>query len=409
MNSIDSAIIQSTLTGKNGGYYFSISEGSYLIFIQAVGVQDYYSDPIIVNANKVIPIIELTSGQNQLKAVTVSAKRQLIEFKADRTIINVDASPTNTGLSALEILEKSPGISLDKDGNISLKGKQGVLILIDGRPSYLSGSELTTMLKSMPGTNLDQVEIMTNPPAKYDAAGNSGIINIKTKKSKITGLNVSLTAGGGVGRYPKTNESININYRNGRVNLFGLYSYNYNQSYNRLNLTRKFRNDTTDQIESVFIQHTDMDRTFQTHSYKVGADYFLNDKNTFGIVLNGATTPGNFKVKNSTNIFDGKQVLISETKAVSGTDERHSNFGVNLNFKHVFDTLGRELTIDADRITYQNSNSQVFTNMFYSPSGDKISDDEILRGNLPGHILINSIKADYTQPLSKDLKLEAGV
>ena len=113
----------------------------------------------------------------------------LIERKIDRTVINVDAAISNEGSTALEVLEKSPGVTVDKDGNISLKGKQGVMIMLDGKPSYLTGPELANLLRSMPSNNLDQIEIMTNPSAKYDAAGNSGIINIKTKKNKQKGFN----------------------------------------------------------------------------------------------------------------------------------------------------------------------------------------------------------------------------
>src|SRR5688500_5348059 len=108
----------------------------------------------------------------------------MIEQKIDKTVINVDAAISNAGTTALDVLEKSPGVQVDKDGNISLKGKQGVMIMIDGRPSYLSGAELANLLKGMESSQLEQIEIMTNPPAKYDAAGNSGVINIKTKKNK---------------------------------------------------------------------------------------------------------------------------------------------------------------------------------------------------------------------------------
>lgn len=151
-----------------------------------------------------------------------------------------------------------------------------------------------------------------------------------------------------------------------------------------------------------------MQRHFQTHNYKAGADYFISKKTTLGLALNGSVTPLSFNGLNTTNIYDGKNVLISETRAISGTNDKHENFGINLNFKHVFDSSGKELTADADRITYNNSSTQLFNNMFYSPEGDKISDDEILRGNLPGTIVINSFKTDYTQPLAEGLKFEAG-
>src|SRR5205085_11725783 len=133
--------------------------------------------------------IRLVPQTKSLGAVTVTAKRPLIEQKPGMTVLNVEASPTNAGLNALELLEKSPGVSLDNDGNISLKGKQGVLILLDGKPTYMSPADLAAFLKNLQSSNLDQIEIMTNPPAKYDAAGNSGIINIKTKKGNIKGMN----------------------------------------------------------------------------------------------------------------------------------------------------------------------------------------------------------------------------
>ena len=139
-------------------------------------------------------------------------------------MINVDASPTNTGLNALEVLEKSPGVTVDNDGNISLKGKQGVMILIDGNPTYMSGADLAALLKNMQSSSLDQIEIMTNPPAKYDAAGNSGIINIKTKKGIVKGMNGIVMLGYTQGLYGRFNGGVNLNYRNDKVNLFGGYN-----------------------------------------------------------------------------------------------------------------------------------------------------------------------------------------
>ena len=158
----------------------------------------------------------------------------MIEQKIDRTVVNVEAAVTNTGSSALEVLEKSPGVQVDKDGNISLKGKQGVIILLDGRPSYLTGQELANMLKGMQASQLEQIEIMTNPPAKYDAAGNSGVINIKTKKNKAKGFNGSVTAGVGQGMYFKTNENLSLNYRKGKVNLFSNYSFGKSDCFQEL-------------------------------------------------------------------------------------------------------------------------------------------------------------------------------
>ena len=174
----DSSVAKMSVADKTGGFHFEAVElGSYLVSITAVGHQKGFSETVSIteaHPNVTLKTIELVPVAKSVGGVTVTAKKPLIEQKIDRTIVNVEASATNVGNSALEVLEKSPGISVDKDGNISLKGKQGVQVYIDGRPSYLSGADLANMLRSMNASQLDQIEIMTNPPARYDAAGNSG-------------------------------------------------------------------------------------------------------------------------------------------------------------------------------------------------------------------------------------------
>ena len=196
----------------------------------------------------------------------------MIEQKIDRTVVNVEASVTSVGNSALEVLEKSPGVTVDKDGNISLKGKSGVQVYIDGRPSYLSGADLANLLRSMTASQLEQIEIMTNPPAKYDAAGNSGVINIKTKKNKQFGYNGSLTTGYTQGRYPRFNESGNFSYRNGKVNFFTNLSYNRNHRGEDLYITRNFRDQSSKQIVSIFDQASFMTNSRHFASAKLGLD-----------------------------------------------------------------------------------------------------------------------------------------
>ncbi len=191
-----------SVTDQDGRYSFdNPPNGKYLVVVSAVGYEKQYSAPFTVSPDSAITelAIVLTPRTKDLKAVTVSARKPLVEQKIDRMVVNVDAFISNTGTSALEALEKSPGVQVDKDGNISLKGKQNVIVLIDGRPSYISGAELANMLKGMQASQLEQIEIMTNPPAKYDAAGNAGIINIKTKKNKIKGFNGNVSAGVGQG------------------------------------------------------------------------------------------------------------------------------------------------------------------------------------------------------------------
>ena len=195
MTGVQTCALPICVANKNGDFLFEdVSEGKYLVSISAVGHQKGFSESFEINeSNQVVSLktVELQPESKSLAGVTVASKKPLIEQKIDRTIVNVEAAVTNVGASALEVLEKSPGISIDKDGNISLKGKQGVQVYIDGRPSYLSGTDLANLLKSMSANQLEQIEIMTNPPAKYEAAGNSGIINIKTKKTKQFGYSGS--------------------------------------------------------------------------------------------------------------------------------------------------------------------------------------------------------------------------
>ena len=187
LNQDSKALVKAGLTDKSGIYSFeNIATGQYIISYTSTGYEKKLSAPFEITAEKdsiEIPAVQLAAQPKSLGNVTVVGNKPFIEQKLDKTIINVDASPSNAGSTAMEVLEKSPGITVDNDGTISLKGKQGVIIMMDGKQTYLSAADLATILRSMPASALDQIEIMTNPSSKYDAAGNSGIINIKTKKT----------------------------------------------------------------------------------------------------------------------------------------------------------------------------------------------------------------------------------
>ncbi|MGN6615994.1 MAG: TonB-dependent receptor domain-containing protein [Ilyomonas sp.] len=408
----DSSLVKAAVTDKTGSFSIEkVADGKYIVMIQAIGYQNYYSEGFEFTPEKTtytLRSVSLKLATTQVGSVVVTSKKAFIEQKIDKTLVNVDASPTNVGLTAMDVLEKSPGISVDKDGNISVKGKQGVLILVDGKPTYLSAIDLANMLKNMSSSNLDQIEIMSNPPAKYDAAGNSGVINIKTKKSKIKGFNGSITLGGGMGKNPKVNNSANLNYRTGKVNIFGNYSYSYNEGYRNMNIIRKFYNQE-DELASIFNQTTLMSPKYQNHNFKIGADFYATKKTTLGVVVNGFVNPGSFNSTNTTNIFDAKGVLDSVTLANNSSKERWNNIGANFNLRHVFDTSGTELTTDLDYIHYNSSSNQLFNNSFYNQIGGKVKSDEILRGDLPSNINIYSAKVDFTHPMKKGAKLEAGI
>ena len=407
----DSSKVTQKISDKNGAFILeNLKEDSYIISIQSVGYKNYFSSIITLNDEHPEADLQTINVEESAKLndVTVTSKKQFIEQKIDKTVINVDASPTSTGLSAYELLEKTPGVTVDKDGNISLKGKQGVVIMIDGKPTYLSPADLASFLKNMPSTSLDQIELMTQPSAKYDAAGNSGIINFRTKKSKTKGFNTSVTLGGGSGKYPKANESINLNYRSGKVNVFANYSYNYNKRFHTLDLTRNFK-DSLGMLNSKFAQRSDMISENQSHYFKTGMDFYASKNTTFGFSVNGNFSPGHQSNNNTTDIYDATNVLQSQTLTNSSSKDNWTNYGANINFTTKLDTAGREVSGNLDYIHYNSSSDQLFVNSFFDDNETKISKDETLRGLLPGNINIYSGKVDYTHPLKHNAKIEAGI
>ncbi len=409
----DSSVVKMSAAGKGGVFMFEgINEGKYLVSISAVGHKKAFSDVFEINsANNAISLktISLLPVSKDLAAVTVTGKRPLIEQKIDRTIVNVEASITNVGANALEVLEKSPGIQVDKDGNISLKGKDGITVLVDGRPTNLSALDLANMLRNMQANQLDQIEIMTNPPARYDAAGNAGIINIKTKKNKLFGYNGSFSLGYGQGKHPRFDDGLNFNYRQNKVNLFTNLSHGYNNNTSGLSIQRRFIKADTKELVSDFNQQATMDRESQSYNAKAGLDYFVNKKTTLGLVLNGALNPRNQESNNITNISNPQMVPVSQTRAFSGNKQKWENYGANFNYRHVFDTTGKELTADADYVSYYSRNDQVLINTYFNPAGNATDKPDSLFASLPQRIKIYSVKADYLQPFKNGGRFEAGI
>ncbi len=407
----DSSVIKDVASDKAGRFDFAnVAEGDYLVSVTALGYAKKLSERFKLSAENspfLLKAIVLEEKSKTLSAVTVTAVRPMIEQKIDRTIVNVDAAISNAGASALEVLEKSPGITLDKDGNISLKGKQGVMVLLDGKPSYLSGAELVNLLRNMNANQLDQIEIMTNPPAKYDASGNSGVINIKTKKNKLKGFNGSLTAGFSQGSYWRTNNSLNMNYRNAKYNAFVNLSYNKFNGFQQLTIHRKYKNEDGKSVNAIFEQQSFMKFANANQNIKAGMDFYLSEKTTMGFVASGFISPEDFKGRNTSYLKDRNSVVDSIVYATSHNTNRWKNASLNMNFRHRFDTTGRELTADVDVVTYSANNHQNFINSSFNPNWTKKNQADLL-GILPTDINIYSAKADYVQNLKRGVKFEAG-
>jgi hypothetical protein len=409
----DSSVIKLSATGKDGTYTFEqVAYGTYRVASTAVGHQKAFSPAFEISAQKTtiqLQPLQLAPTAKALNGVTVTAQRPAVEHKVDRTVVNVDASPTNAGATALEVLEKAPGVMVDKDGNISLKGKDGVLVLVDGRPTQLSGQDLANLLRNMPASQLDQVEIMTNPPARYDAEGNAGVLNIKTKKKNTAGYNGTLTLGYTQGRYAKYNEGLNLAYRAGKVALFSNFNHYANKGFETLSIQRNLRDESTNTLENYFDQVSKKTMKGSSYQGRIGMDYFASKKTTLGFTLSGYHSPYSSINRNTTNISTPAKELESITRAQVEQNTTWQSVGANLNFRRALNPNGRELTADLDYNAYDSRNSQFMTNAYFDAGGDALQKADTLLGALPQDIRIYSGRADYTHPLKKGTKIEGGV
>ena len=408
LNSGDSSLIKSLVSNHDGKFRFeNLIPGSYLLKITSVAFTDKTATVELKDQPLVLKTIVLQQKAKDLAAVTVVGNKPMFEQKIDRMVVNVDASVTNTGATALEVLEKSPGITVDKDGNISLKGKQGVMVMIDNKPTYLTGAELVNLLRNMNANQLEQIEIMTNPPARYDAAGNSGIINIKTKKNKLKGFNGSLTTGYGQGKYWKTNNSLNMNYRDGKFNSFLNLSYNKNYSFTQLDINRKYKTEDGKSVIAIFEQSAMMKNMRENRNARAGIDYYINPKTTLGVVAGGFISPEDFVGMNTSYLKSANGRVDSIVLSESHNKNTWKNGTLNVNFRHQFDSTGRELTADLDYAGYSSNNRQDLTNDSYQPDWIK-NNQTSLTAKLPVDINIYSAKVDYTQTYKK-VKIETGI
>jgi len=273
----DSSLVKAAITDKEGRFEFgSIGSGNYFIKTSAVGFVSWGSEKFSLEAGetKDIANISLLPASKELQGVVVTAKKPVIEVRADKTIFNVENTITAQGSDALELLQKTPGIQVDNNENISMKGKTGVRIYVDGRMMQLDSKELASYLKSINSNDIEAIEMIANPSAKYDASGNAGIINIRLKKNKKYGTNGSVNLGYVQGITPKGNGSVNLNYRDKKINVFGNVGGNIGKRENAMELYR-IQNDT------IYDQTSTNTNDNKSVNAKVGADFFANSKSTF--------------------------------------------------------------------------------------------------------------------------------
>ncbi len=406
LNKEDSSLVKAALTDETGNFIFEgIPQGQYVLLIAQIGFEKYEA-PIAYNSELLeLPAIKLEGTTVALKEARIEAVRPLIEHRVDRTVLNVENSIVNTGSTLLEILKRSPGVSVDNDGNISLKGKQGVMIMIDGKPTYLSASDLTNMLRQMRSEELSQIEIITNPSAKYDAAGNSGIINIVLKKKQNLGFNGSVHSSYGQGVYPDFSSGINLNYRNEKFNAFGSYNFWRGFYFEDNHLVRKFKEE---EYTSTLDQNTFDKAKNDNHNSRVGMDYYLNDRNTIGFLVKGSLSTNDDKTTSTTEVYNQNAYPDSGYTTINKSDSKWSNYTANLNYRLVLDTVGSELTADVDFARYDNQSNFYFETDHFSNDPTYVPYKVLEKNHQPANITIQAAKIDWNHPLNKKMKVEGG-
>lgn len=403
-------LVKSDLTNNKGSFDLSdIPEGSYLLKATYKGFETFESERInMAGDNVTIPDIILLEKHTALKEVQVTAQKPFIEVQADKIVVNVENSIVNAGSSAMEILQRSPGVNVDQNDNISLKGKQGVNVMIDGKITPMSGTDLANVLKSMPAGSIEKIELISNPGARYDAAGTAGIINIRTKKDKRMGMNGSVNAAYGQGVYPKVNTGFNINYRNKKVNINASYNYAYRYWFNHLMLDRRFLDTATGKQIFAYDQDNYAVFDFSNHIGSLGLDYTLSKKSTVGFSVNLGSNIFSPEADNDSRTLGPDDELIYNFKTIGRHQNNYSNYSANVFLRHSFDTTGKEISIDADYAGFQNQSNQNFITYYTSPDGSPYQPTYYMESDLRGNTQIRSIKADYTNPLKNNAKFETG-
>ncbi|PYF68412.1 TonB-dependent receptor [Pedobacter nutrimenti] len=412
LNTLQQRVVGRTLSDEHGNFVFEPpGQGNYEILASAMGYERYKSPGFSIRSDdQVLPEIKIVLQSAEgtlLHTVNIISRKSVVERKADRTIVNVDAMLTATGGNALEVLEQSPGIVVDND-QIILKGKPNVTIFIDNKPSYLQGNELSDYLKSLPAALLDKVEIMSNPPAQYEAAGNGGIINIKLKKGKMTGFNGNLLSEATQGKYSRRWQSLNFNYRTGRFNLFGNASQYTGSGFSEFNSSRAYPLNNNSSLQGITQKSTQIapgNRIFG----KIGLDFFVSPKTTFGMLFSYL----NRKSEHRTSILS-RQVYehVPDTLILSDNQDqnRGNNLSFNLNMQHNYDTIGRAWTADFDLIRYGVNYRLDNHSYSQNAAGQALKGThEYFEGLLPSVIRIYTFKTDYVLPFNKNSKLETGL
>lgn len=407
-NAVDTTMVKGTITNEEGVFEIeNVSVGNYYLSVSVIGYKTFESETFKLspNENKDFGTIQLDEESFSLDAVTITSRKPLIQNKADRVVLNIENSILATGNSALDILNKSPGVS-SVNGAISLVGKTNVLILINGKQTYLSPEQLTNLLISTQSSDIKSIEIMTNPPAKYDAAGNAGIINIIMKKSQDEGTNVNLNFSNGQGVYRKTNGGLTMNHRNKTLNIFASYNYSDAVNFGTIDIDRF----TELSGEPLFFTSSSFERyRFKIHSFKVGTDINLSPRSTLGFIVRGNFVRGDSRIRARNDIGSQPQQIDSTVIGTTVGTYPNKYLTYNINYNVKLDTIGTNLSLSYDYSISEKDEGFEFGNRFLDSDGIEYRDQNNFRNLTPQDADIYVGNADLSLPISEKFKLETGL
>ncbi|MBC7773937.1 MAG: TonB-dependent receptor [Phycisphaerae bacterium] len=372
-----------------------LSEGSYFLKASALGFDNFEQSGIQLQENQRLDlgVQQLNAAAINLEAVTVKASRVMVEIKPDRTIFNVDGTINSAGSDAITLLRKAPSVTVDNNDNISVLGRSGVLLYIDGKRLPLTGEDLTNYLQSLPAEQIDRIEIITNPGAKYEAEGNAGIIDIRLKRDKSIGANGSVNTTYSQGFYHRANLSGSGNYRNKRFNTFGTASVGNGAGFNNMDFYSYLNGIVQDEINR---RNNDWDN----FNYRVGTDFFLGKQHTLGFLVSGANSNRIGRGLNRITLAQETTPNLIDSILVATTTENHQREQQTYNLNYRFDnTKGRSLNVDLDYGNYLNYNKRYQPNRYYNATEDVLLTEIINSFDTPSDIDIFTFQVDYEDKL----------
>jgi hypothetical protein len=403
----DSTLVKGAVTDEDGYYSLSaIEKGDYIIESYMVGFSRAYSPAIHLDNDTELTLEPLTLAEDvmKLEEVVVKADKPLYEMEMGKMVINVQSSITAAGQSAIDVLERSPGVFVNRQENsFSLGGKNGVIVLMNGKRSRMPIAAVYQMLEGLNAGDIEKIEIMTVPPANYDADGDAGFINIVMKKGAGAGTNGSFMANLGYGSGPRAGTSLSLNHQSGRISLYGNYSFNYTGQDQPFNMYRESTNDT----ESIFSSSEAFRQANRkAHNYQYGFDYQIGEKTIIGGLVSGYNN--NWQM-NSETIASFDYSLSPDTLInihVGETNHWQHLMG-NINLNHTF-TEGSSLNANLDYLTYENANPTTYRDQYFDTQqiSDRTEESRIFK-DTPIKLWVANV--DYSNNITNAIKLETGI